>query len=59
MVVVVVVMVMVKPGSNTHLLLDGGHKDPTPARLEEARHERLRHARTSSSKRAKNCGCEK
>lgn len=47
------------PSGNTHLLLDGGHKVPTPARLEEACHERLRHAWGSSSKRAKNRGCEK
>lgn len=53
-VVVVVIMVMERPVDNTHLFLHGGHKDPTPAWLEEACHERLRHARTSSRRVKKN-----
>ncbi|MPC17734.1 hypothetical protein E2C01_010598 [Portunus trituberculatus] len=42
---------VLRPTMNTHLLIDGGDKDATPGRLEEAHHERLQHARISSSKR--------
>lgn len=47
-IVVVLIVVVVRSANNTHLLLHGGHKDPTPAWLEEACHERLQHAWTSS-----------